>query len=147
MEPVSSHQPSYRFPSAFRLKLKRLIRPLFDRSRSDVSTVTAGSIRIVYRIIPQEEASLNVPLQIGFATGRNVKRAVDRNRAKRLMREAFRLNQHPLLDALAALDGSMLTMMVIFRGSIYKAKYQIPLHLPTALKLLTDKIQEASTPL
>ena len=138
---------SYRFPSAFRLKRKRLIRALFDRSRSDVETVSAGSIRIVYRLIGQEEAPFSVPLQIGFTTGRTVRRAVDRNRIKRYMREAFRLNQHPVLDTLSKQDGQMLTMMVIFRGPIYKAKYHIPLHLPTALKLLTDKIQEASTPL
>ena len=92
------------------------------------------------------EAGVDAPLQIGFTTGRGMRRAVDRMRIKRYMRESFRLNQHLLLDALSHKSGEMLTVMVIFRGDLDKAGRQIPHHLPTAFKSLVSKIQEGSMP-
>ncbi len=136
---------SFRFPSAFRLKRKRLIAPLFDRTRKDVETVATGSIRLVYRLLSPEEGNAPVPLQVGFTMGRGVRRAVERNRIKRLLRETYRLNQHVLLEALAGHD-RFLTLMVIFRGQPDRARRQVPAHLPRALQQLAAKIQEGSTP-
>jgi ribonuclease P protein component len=43
------------------------------------------------------------PAQVAFAVPkRNLKLAVDRNRVKRLMREAYRLNKHTYLERLQA---------------------------------------------
>ncbi|MEM8483928.1 MAG: ribonuclease P protein component [Bacteroidota bacterium] len=144
-----AQDPSVRrlsFPPGFRLKRKRLIRPLFDRHRQDVQTVTAGCIRLVFRQVAPDELAASVPLQIGFTTGRGIKRAVDRNALKRHMREAFRRNQHMLLDACASQPGTTLTIMVIFRGSLDAAAQQIPRHIPTAFSSLVRKIQEGYTP-
>ncbi|MFK7844846.1 MAG: ribonuclease P protein component [Rhodothermales bacterium] len=134
------------FPQGFRLKRKRLIRPLFDRGRKDVGTATAGCIRLLYRLADPVDAGVAVPLQIGFTTGRGVKRAVDRNRLKRYMRESFRLNQHLLLDLMASRPDKMLTVMVIFRGNLETAGQQIPRAIPTAFSSLAVKIQEGSMP-
>jgi ribonuclease P protein component len=52
------------------------------------------------------------PAQAGFSAGsRHFKKAVDRNRIKRLCREAYRLQKQPLLDHLASRG---LTMAVFF---------------------------------
>lgn len=134
------------FPRAFRLKRKRLIRPLFDRKRGDIGTVKAGCIRILYRFTNQEETGVQTPLQVGFTMGRGIKRAVDRNRIKRVMRESFRTNQHDILDTLAGKPLGILTMMIIFRGDPERAASQVPHHVPTALKELNKKIQQGYTP-
>jgi ribonuclease P protein component len=53
------------------------------------------------------------PLQAGFgASSRNFKKAVDRNRIKRLGREAYRLQKAPLLEQLTQKGHSMAVFFV-----------------------------------
>ncbi len=118
--------------------------------------MAVGCIRLVFRLVDLKEVDYGhldllaggspAPLQIGFTTGRGIRRAVDRNRIKRYLREAYRLNQYILHDALAGRRHEMLTVMVIFRGDPLKARQQVPHHLPTAFKRLIVKIQEGYMP-
>ena len=53
------------------------------------------------------------PLQAGFGAGsRNFKKAVDRNRIKRLCREAYRLQKQPLIDHLGSKGFSMAVFFI-----------------------------------
>ena len=55
------------------------------------------------------------PVQVAFAVPRrNLKRAVDRNRTKRLMREAYRLQRAPYLERLA--PGEQAGWLFVFQG-------------------------------
>jgi ribonuclease P protein component len=54
-------------------------------------------------------------ISVGFAVTRNLRRAVDRNHIKRLMREAFRL-QHAVFNNNKQLDGG-LKLVIMYAGS------------------------------
>lgn len=134
-------KPFQRLPRGFRLKRSSLIRPLFDRSRSDVGTLSQGCIRIVYRIVPRKEP--NVPVQVGFAPGR-IPRAVRRNRIKRVLREVYRVRQDDLVGLFSERD-VMLTMMIVYRGSDDPAAdARIRADLPDLLDALHRRLGETS---
>ena len=82
---------NYRYSKAEKLKSKKLIEALFTEGRS----VKSFPLRLVYLpcILPEE----GVMIQAGVSVSkRNFKRAVSRNRIKRLMRESYRLHKHQI---------------------------------------------------
>ena len=62
--------------------------------------MTAFPLRMVYRTTLRQESAPQVRLLISVSK-RYFKHAVDRNRVKRQLREAYRLNKHLLYEALA----------------------------------------------
>ena len=113
-----------RFPRSARLKRRRLIKPLFSRDQGrgaatdatdGVQSVAAGTIRVVYRLAPRIDTGFDVPVQVGFAVPKRVKRATERNRIKRQMRAGFQANADRYLSTPVPADRT-LTMMAIFRG-------------------------------
>jgi len=92
-----------------RLKSRKLIGYLFEKGK----TFSAYPLRVIY--ISNQEAG-GATLQAGFTvSGKKFKRAVDRNRIKRLMREAYRLQQHSLLDRLEK-TGNRMALFFIYTG-------------------------------
>lgn len=83
-------------PKKQHLCSKNAIETLFKEGKSFISY----PLRVVYRIEPRSESSRPAVLSMIFASKRYFKHAVDRNRYKRLMREAYRLQQHQLLEHL-----------------------------------------------
>jgi ribonuclease P protein component len=131
-----------RFPKSHRLKRRRLIRALFDRSRTDTGTVAAGCVRLVFRVAsPEEVGTEGVPVQIGFAPG-SCPTAVARNRVRRLLRESYRRHQHALTDHFEERPGEVLTVMALFRGHP-EAPEPIHRDLPRALEQAVRQFREA----
>ncbi|MGN6542035.1 MAG: ribonuclease P protein component [Ginsengibacter sp.] len=78
-----------------RLKSRKIIERLFKEGKS--------FSHFPFRVIYVENESAETALQAGFTvSARNFKKAIDRNRIKRLMREAYRLQKNPLRELLEA---------------------------------------------
>ena len=106
---------SQAFPRSHRLKRRRLIRTLFDRSRRDISSVSSGSLRALYRFAESTEIGLETPVQIGVFVSRRAGGAVRRNRIRRQVREAYRRRHHDVVRSIAGRTGT-LTLGLVFRG-------------------------------
>ena len=83
----------YTFPKEEHLCRKKLIEALFSKQSSSFGVYP---LRIVWIPAP---ALTNAPPQVLISVSkRTFKRAVDRNRLKRLIREAYRLNKYRLTE-------------------------------------------------
>jgi len=102
-----------------RLKSRKAIEHLFKKGKS----FSVFPFRVLYMLdqvaILQDAPGkncANTRLQAGFTvSSRNFKKAVDRNRIKRLMREAYRLQKNEL-QQLPVLDHLNLTLFFIYAG-------------------------------
>jgi len=76
------------FPKTEKLKSKKLLDELFTSGKK----LNEYPIKLVYKQLNFED---DVLIKAGVSVPkRNFKKAVDRNRIKRLLREAYRLNKH-----------------------------------------------------
>jgi len=97
---------THRFPKAEHLCLRNDIDALFS---AGAKALTAYPLRVVYREVkhkegPKVKVLLSVPK-------RKLRHAVDRNRAKRQLREAYRQNKPTLLETLGDKQGLHLAFM------------------------------------
>ena len=75
-----------------KLKSKKSIEELFDEGLS----VSSFPLRLIYL---KKSHNSNFPFQMGISVSkRKIARAVDRNRVKRVVREAYRLNKYDLFN-------------------------------------------------
>lgn len=132
------------FPKTYSLKQRRLIRSLFERGRADVGSTAYGGIRLLYRVVPRSDVQANVPVQVGFAPGRRARRAVERNRIKRIMREVYRREHHALID-LFAVSGDTLILMILFRGDPQKQMATLAGDVQEALHRLVRRLEKTLT--
>ena len=77
----------YSYNKIEKLKSKKLVEQLFSEGKS----VSASPLRLIYLETSFEDG---VKLKTGVSVSkRNFRKAVDRNKIKRLLREAYRLNK------------------------------------------------------
>ena len=70
-----------------------------------------GRLCVLYRMPVAKQKT-----RIGFVTGKKVGGAVERNRARRLMKEVYRLNQHQLREGYH--------IVIVGRGPLKDATYE-----------------------
>lgn len=89
---MAAHTPErWRFPQAARIKTGRE----FARVRQEGGRLALGCLIANWRSLPPDARS-----RLGVITSTKVGGAVSRNRARRLLRESFRLHQHELAQPL-----------------------------------------------
>ncbi|MEM1054718.1 MAG: ribonuclease P [Bacteroidota bacterium] len=133
------------FPRERRLKRRRLLRPLFSRSTPGRESLAVGVVRLAWRLVPRESTGHDVPLQVGFAPGRNARTNAGRTRLRRYLRETFRQHQTAPLRALEDYPEHTLTLIVLFRGREGTASADLRRDLPRALDRLVTRLTEART--
>ena len=117
---------------AERLCSKKAIDALF--TGTDSKSLSAYHIRIVYR--HTEEAGIRILVSV---SKRRFRHAVDRNRVKRQIREAYRLNKHILADIENSPSGLDIAFIWL------TDKHQPSQLIATKLTSLLDKIVKAKT--
>jgi len=86
----------FKFPKQQRLKSKKLIERLFAEGKS----INLFPLKLIYLKTPLPE---QVTVQVAVvAPKKHFKSAVKRNRIKRLLREAYRLNKAPFFNNMEA---------------------------------------------
>ncbi|MFY8004033.1 MAG: ribonuclease P protein component [Chitinophagaceae bacterium] len=80
----------YSYPKAEKLKSRKQLQAVFATKQ----TVLVHPVKAFCLQIPYDNAAIQIGVGV---SSRNFKKAVDRNRIKRLMREVYRLNKEQLI--------------------------------------------------
>ena len=94
-----------------RIKSKKQLETLFGGGKS--RSMAAFPVRLVYMIHDSTPDTPQLMIMVSVSK-RHFKHAVKRNRAKRQLREAYRLNKHVLASAAERLEGKTLSMGFIW---------------------------------
>lgn len=118
-----------------RLRSRKQIEKLFAEGKS----LAVNPFRVYYIIVPRSKQR-GVQFGIGVSS-KNFKKAVDRNRIKRLAREAWRLQNIELKEKLKTV-GSQLDVFFIYTGKDLPDFKIVKDKLAVALKKLVSKVDE-----
>lgn len=136
MEPTQR----YTFKKAEKLKSRKTIEQLFKDGKSFSN--------FPFRVLWQFSEAAKAPVQTGFAvSSRHFKKAVDRNRIKRLMREGYRLQKNEL-QSLLLQQQKQLAVFIIYVGNElpdYDFIYEKTHHVLTRLIKITNENLPANT--
>jgi ribonuclease P protein component len=123
-------------PYTFKKKERLTQNLLIDRLFNDSSSFNLSPFKVFYLKHPHpDEFDARILIAV---SRRKFRRAVDRNRIKRLVREAYRLNKQPLLDQLHAVSVKMYIGFVFIGNSPDMAFDEVE----KKVKLCLDKLMQ-----
>ncbi len=124
----------YKFPKAEKITSKYDIDALFQKGRF----IREKSLSIKYLVVERSEGSPLIKVLVVVPKSR-FKKAVDRNRIKRLIREVYRL--HPdIRPNSAKLDGSGLDMALMYQGSQMPSFDEVRDYYVAGMRKLNERI-------
>jgi ribonuclease P protein component len=118
-----------------RLKRRKIIEQLFKEGKA----IHVAPLRATYKLYRK---TLDHPLQAGFsASSRQFKKAVDRNRIKRILREAWRLQKNMLQEQLQA-EQKQLAVFIIYTGKEMPVFATVREQMAVILNKLVKRVHE-----
>lgn len=124
----------FTLPKSERLYLRNAISELFAKGKGFV----VFPYRVIYRLLPENDPQEARVAIMTIAPKKKFKHAVDRNRVKRLTREAYRIHKIPLMDQLKE-DNLKLQVAFIYMDNRFLTFQQTEERLLQILKTLGQK--------
>jgi len=126
-----------------KLKSRKQTQHLFSTGQA----INVFPIRLIYTIEPIESTAANLSLtsvlQAGVgAPSRTFRKAVQRNRVKRLLREAYRLEK-PNFISQAALDNKRVNLFFLYTDALVITQLEIQAKVKEALAILVTKLNKS----
>lgn len=121
------------FPKNEHLCGEKRVDALFQQSASFV----CYPLRVLWKIEPPSGKAVTDVKVLVSVSKRKLKRAVDRNHVKRLVREAYRLNKHVLFEGLEPGVGLQIAFIWIPAERLMSVKVQQRMK-TTLLRILTE---------
>ena len=125
----------FKFPKQERLKSKKVLEQLFAEGKS----INSSPLKLIYlkTLLPER-----VPIQIAIAVPKkHFKSAVKRNRIKRLIREAYRLNKGPIFNNMEA----QYALVILYLGKEIPSFLKIEGGVKSLLTKFTKHISDEKT--
>lgn len=137
--------PFHGLPKEERIFKKRIIDLLFDKTSPSFSQYP---LRVVYRVLSEEEGNLqSAHVSILFSVSkRHFKRAVKRNRVKRQLREAYRLQKTILTTAVQQKEIKLAIAFLWLSGDLWESS-KIALKMQQILDRLVTRLTSEENPL
>lgn len=130
-----SESAAPKFSKEERIVSRRLIETLFGGGNS--RSMAAFPLRLVY--MPIERSGNTAAVQVLISVSkRHFKRAVKRNRVKRQIREAYRLNKQSLVEALQVMPDKALALAFIWQSDELYSSAAVT----ASMKVLLDRVAE-----
>jgi ribonuclease P protein component len=130
----------YTLGKAERLKSRKAIEQLFEKGQA----FSLFPLRVIYVLEKKEEERKGDPLQCGFSVStKRFKKASDRNRIKRVLRETWRLQKKELQVAVAE-QNMQLNVFLIYTGNELPEYEKLITKTAGAIKRLIKTVDENS---
>ena len=138
MQQISMQTVTPTFSKKERVASRKLMDTLFRPGNS--KSMVAYPLRVVYRC--QGRAEGDPPVQVLLSVSkRHFKRAVDRNRVKRQLREAYRHSKHLVWEPLAGREGEALVLAFIWLSDELKPSATVADSMARLLTRVAERVQ------
>lgn len=127
----------FTFKKKDKLKSRKQTQFLFAKGQS----MNAFPIKLIYTIEPNEPGSLQTGVG---APSRTFRKAVDRNRVKRLLREGYRLERPSFVISVNTLNKLRVNLFFLYTDATVLAQKEIQEKIKQLLSRLAEKINSTN---